>query len=84
MVSDAVHRIRGKLDYADIGFQLLPERFTLTELQHVHEAIVNEPLDKRNFRSKLLRNGVVKATKETRTGNHRPAQLFKYVEHTRE
>lgn len=76
----AMERIRGKLDWVPIGFQLLPEKFTLTELQEVHEAILAKPLDKRNFRAKVLRDGLVKPTKEMRTGNHRPAQLFRYAE----
>ncbi|MBI5497147.1 MAG: NUDIX hydrolase [Deltaproteobacteria bacterium] len=79
IVDTAVNRIRGKLDYVPIGFQLLPELFTLTELQEVHEAILGTDLDKRNFRSKVQRDGLVKATREMRRGAHRPAQLFRYA-----
>ena len=80
ILNTAVERIRGKLDYVPIGFQLLPEKFTLTELQEVHEAILGSALDKRNFRSKVLRDGLVKPTKDQRTGAHRPAQLFRYAQ----
>ncbi|MEW5852933.1 MAG: NUDIX domain-containing protein [Myxococcota bacterium] len=84
ILATAVKRIRGKLDYVPIGFQLLPERFTLSELQTVHEAVLGKPLDKRNFRAKVQRDGLVKATKEKRGGAHRPAQLFRYVDNKRE
>ena len=80
IVETAVSRIRGKLDYVPIGFQLLPEKFTLTQLQEVHEAVLGRPLDKRNFRAKVLRDGLVKPTKEQLKGAHRPAQLFKYAQ----
>ena len=46
----AQQRLRNKLDYTSVGFELLPAKFTLGELQMVHEAILGEPLDKRNFR----------------------------------
>ena len=84
ILNTALTRIRGKLDYVPIGFQLLPEKFTLSELQEVHEAILGHPLDKRNFRAKVQRDGLVKATKERRTGAHRPAQLFRYADRPRE
>lgn len=76
----AVERLRARLDHAPLGFQLLPERFTLTDLQEVHEAILGAALDKRNFRAKVLRDGLVKPTREVRVGAHRPAQLFKYAD----
>ncbi|MEO1233887.1 MAG: NUDIX domain-containing protein [Myxococcota bacterium] len=74
----ALTRIRGKLDYAPIGFQLLPREFTLTELQHVYEAVLGEPMDKRNFRAKVQRSGQVKPLETYRTGSHRPARLYTF------
>lgn len=74
----ALTRIRGKLDYAPIGFQLLPERFTLTELQHVYEAVLGAPMDKRNFRAKVQRSGDLRALEDFRTGSHRPARLYSF------
>jgi 8-oxo-dGTP diphosphatase len=53
--------LRNKLDYSNVGFELLPEKFTLTELQLVHEAILGESLDKRNFRRKILQTGHCRA-----------------------
>ena len=75
-------RIRGKLEYVPIGFQLLPERFTLTELQHVYEAILGHGIDKRNFRTKVLRSGLVRESDEYRKGKHRPARLYEFKQRT--
>ena len=72
-------RLRGKLEYTMIGFQLLGERFTLSELQEVYEAILNRPLDKRNFRKKLLLMRIVEPTPYTKmVGQHRPAVLYRF------
>lgn len=78
----AITRIRGKLTYVPIGFQLLPEAFTLTELQRVYEAVLGHEVDKRNFRSKLLKSGQIRALDAVRTGAHRPAKLFAFTERT--
>ena len=72
-------RLRAKLEYTTIGFQLLPDEFTLSELQEVYEAILNRRLDKRNFRKKLLATGILEQTLETRkVGQHRPAALYRF------
>lgn len=78
----AVHRIQGKLEYVPIGFQLLPQRFTLTEIQQVYEAVLGHPIDKRNFRSKLLKSGQVREVDAYRTGAHRPARLYEFTRRT--
>jgi 8-oxo-dGTP diphosphatase len=80
IVEYAHMRLRNKLDYTNVGFELLPEKFSLSELQLVHEAILGAPLDKRNFRRKLSQQGIVKPTKEMMKTGRRPAQLFKFVE----
>ena len=49
----AIERLRNKLEYTTVGFQLLPSKFTLGELQMVYEAILGKTLDKRNFRRKI-------------------------------
>jgi 8-oxo-dGTP diphosphatase len=77
----AHQRIRNKLDYTNVGFELLPERFTLTELQLVHEAILGQVLDKRNFRRKIIQKGIVKPTKEWQQTGRKPAQLYRFSEH---
>jgi ADP-ribose pyrophosphatase YjhB (NUDIX family) len=74
-----MQRLRGKLEYTTIGFQLLPPEFTLSELQEVYEAILERSLDKRNFRKKVLTTGILEATAHTRkTGQHRPAALYRF------
>ncbi|HYG47618.1 MAG TPA: NUDIX domain-containing protein [Allosphingosinicella sp.] len=76
----AVKRLRGKLDYSDVAFALLPELFTLRELQQVHEAILGLPLNKPAFRRRLLDSGRLEATgrREAGTG-FRPAELYRHV-----
>jgi 8-oxo-dGTP diphosphatase len=74
-----MQRLRGKLEYTTIGFQLLAPEFTLSELQEVYEAILNRPLDKRNFRKKVLSTGILEPTTHTRkSGQHRPAPLYRF------
>lgn len=76
----AVRRIRGKLDYTPIGFQLLPSRFTLRELQHVHETVLGRPLNKDSFRRRMLASGQLEATGEhQRDVGHRPAELYRFA-----
>jgi 8-oxo-dGTP diphosphatase len=80
-IADYAHqRLRNKLDYTNVGFELLPGKFTLTELQLVHEAILGQSLDKRNFRRKILQSGIVKPTKEWQATGRKPAQLFRFSE----
>ncbi len=80
IVEYAHQRIRNKLDYTNVGFELLPEKFTLTELQAVHEAVLGENLDKRNFRRKIILKGIVKPTKEWQHTGRKPAQLYRFSE----
>jgi 8-oxo-dGTP diphosphatase len=76
----ALTRLRYKLEYSAVGFELLPEEFTLTELQTAYEIILGEKLDKRNFRRKILSADVIEPTKGYRTGEGRPARLYRYRE----
>ena len=75
----ALERLRNKLEYTTVGFQLLPEKFTLTELQVVYEAILGKKLDKRNFRRKMSVLKILKPLPEYRRGGQRPAQLYRFV-----
>lgn len=79
IVGAAVKRLRGKLSYAPIGYQLLPEKFTLLELQRVHEVILGRELNKDSFRRKMLASGELEATgrREVDVG-HRPAELYRF------
>src|SRR5437016_5981412 len=75
----ALARLKGKVRYQPIGFELLLPRFTLSQLQHLYEAILGTDLDKRNFRKKVLGYGLLKGLKESQTSaRHRPAQLFQF------
>ena len=74
-----MQRLRGKLEYTMIGFQLLPPEFSLSELQEVYEAILDRPLDKRNFRKKVLTTGILEPTSHTRkSGQHRPSGALSF------
>jgi 8-oxo-dGTP diphosphatase len=75
----SLQRLRNKLEYTTVGFQLLPSRFSLTELQEVYEAILDKKLDKRNFRRKLALLKIMRPTREFRHGGRRPARLFEFV-----
>ncbi len=73
-----VARLRGKLDYAALGFELLPERFTLRELQTVHEVVLGRELNKDSFRRRLLATGRLVPTGEREHDVlHRPAELYR-------
>ena len=73
----AVSRLRNKLEWTTVGYELLPKRFTLSELQRVYEIILQRPIDKRNFRKKVLAQGQLRELDETRAdGAHRPAKLY--------
>jgi 8-oxo-dGTP diphosphatase len=76
----AVKRLRGKLNYTPIGFQLLPDTFTLFDLQSVHEAVLGRPLNKDSFRRRMLASGLLEATGERQEGvDHRPAELYRFA-----
>ncbi|HET9659585.1 MAG TPA: hypothetical protein VFP05_04605 [Thermomicrobiales bacterium] len=75
----ALFRVRSKLDYTTIGFNLLPPEFTLSELQSAYETVLDRKLDKRNFRRRMSALGILTVTGSTRRdGSHRPARLYRY------
>ena len=79
IIAMAHERLRGKVRYAPIGFELLPPRFTLTQLQRLYEIILGTELDKRNFRKKLLAMDLVVETDEMEVGvRHRAARLYRF------
>jgi len=79
IVAMALARLQGKVRYEPIGFELLPPKFTLSQLQHLYEAVAGTELDKRNFRKKVLGFGLLTPLDETQmSGRHRPAQLFRF------
>lgn len=79
ILGTAVERLKSKVRYQPIGFELLPPKFTLSQLQHLYEAVLGVELDKRNFRKKVLSFGLLVPLKQTQmVGRHRPAQLFRF------
>jgi len=79
IVTYALERLRNKLEYTTVGFQLLPQKFTLTELQEIYEAVLDKKLDKRNFRRKILLLRILKPLREKRVTGRKPAQLFQFA-----
>jgi 8-oxo-dGTP diphosphatase len=79
IVTTARDRLRGKVRYAPVGFELLPPRFSLTQLQRLYEIILGTDLDKRNFRKKILSLDLLVETDEVERGvPHRAARLYRF------
>ena len=79
IVAVGVARLRAKLEYTNVAWSLLPAQFSLTELQEIYEIILGRPVDKRNFRRRVLDLGIVVGTGTKRTGGaHRPAELYAF------
>ena len=76
----ALQRLRYKLEYTSVGFELLPNEFTLTDLQTAYEIVLGEKLDKRNFRRRILEAEILVETNRYREGEGqgRPARLYRY------
>jgi 8-oxo-dGTP diphosphatase len=80
ILGTAVKRLRGKLDWAPVGFQLLPTTFTLLDLQRVHETVLARPLNKDSFRRRMLASGQLEATgRSEQDVDHRPAELYRFA-----
>ena len=81
IILSALRRLKVQLETTNVAFQLLPDHFTLTELQRVYELILDKPLDKRNFRKKILASRLLVDTGSTKMdGYHRPAQLYAFAQ----
>jgi 8-oxo-dGTP diphosphatase len=74
----ALERLRGKVRYQPIGFEMLPERFKLSQLQALYEAVLGRALDKRNFRKRILAMGLLAQAGEERGVPHRAARLYRF------
>ncbi|MCU0389765.1 MAG: NUDIX hydrolase [Thermoflexibacter sp.] len=75
----AFTRLKGKVRYQPLGFELLPEKFTLSQLQKLYELILNKELDKRNFRKKILSMALLIELPERQKGvSHRAAKLYQF------
>jgi 8-oxo-dGTP diphosphatase len=81
VIENALTRLRNKLAYSNVTYSLLPQEFSLSQLQQTYEAILLGPLDKRNFRKRILSLGVLEATgRSASEGRHRPAKLYRFRE----
>ena len=79
IVGTALERLRNKIRYQPIGFELLPRKFPLRELQRLYERILDRPLDKRNFRKKILGMDVLLELDEIESDvAHRAARLYRF------
>lgn len=81
MVEKAHTRLKRRVRYQPVGFELLPDKFTLPQLQKLYEAIYQERLDKRNFRKKIVSMGfLIKLNEKDKTGSKKGAYLYKFKE----
>ena len=81
IVQMAYQRLQAKLRYQPIGFELLPRKFSLTQLQRLYEVILERELDKRNFRKKVQGMGILKELDEVETDvSRRAARLYSFDE----
>ena len=79
ILKTGLERLRAKIGYSTVGFELLPKQFTLPELQDLYETILERPLDKRNFRKKILAMDLLVETDEVEQGvRHRAARLYRF------
>lgn len=79
ILKEGFERLQNNVKYHPIGFELLPEKFTLTQLQSLYEAVLGKELDKRNFRKKILSMDLIVKLNESQTNvAHRAARFFKF------
>lgn len=76
----ALQRLRWKLEYTNVAYSLLPDKFTLSDLQKAYEIILDRKLDKRNFRKKILSLNILKDVGIKKDVSHRPARLHSFRE----
>jgi 8-oxo-dGTP diphosphatase len=80
VIDYAITRLRNKLEYTNVAYSLMPESFTLSDLQAVYESIFGRRFDKRNFRRRMLSENIIRPTGRTLArGAHRPAELYEFT-----
>jgi 8-oxo-dGTP diphosphatase len=80
IVDYAVRRLRSKVGYSSIGFQLLPSEFTITELQHVYEAVLGLSINRGNFWRRVVDRSVIEPTGKERSVRGKRAILFRFTQ----
>lgn len=78
IVAAAVANLKKEIRMKPIGFELLPEKFTISQLQKLYEILLNEKLDRRNFRRKILNLGILEELNEVKAGRHKDAKLYRF------
>ena len=79
MADYGVRRLKAKLGYTNIAYNLLPKTFTFAQLEGLYAAILGRPLDRRNFRRRILGMGLLRELPAKRGGRHRPAALYRFA-----
>ena len=79
ILEKALENLRMQLNYHPVGYNLLPEKFTMPDLQKLYETILDHPLDRRNFQRKIVGTGILKRLNETKKGvAHKAPYLYKF------
>ncbi|TDS17594.1 NUDIX hydrolase [Sphingobacterium paludis] len=79
IIQQSLQKLKNNIHYSTAVYEFLPEKFTLTQLQQVYEAILGKELDKRNFRKKIANDGFLKELQEVQKGvSYRAARLYKF------
>ena len=80
ILSGCLERLRSKVMYTSLPVYLLPEEFTLSELQVVYETIMGKKIDRKSFYRRILNSGIIEETDRKKSSGHRPAQIYKLIE----
>lgn len=78
IMKDAFNKLKNEINYRPLGFELLPEKFTLKELQELYENILEEKFDRRNFRRKITSLELVVDTNENKIGVQGNPRLYRF------
>lgn len=79
MADYALRRLKSKLEYTNIAYNLLPERFTFAQLEELYSTILDRPIDRRNFRRRIMAMGLLAELPSKLRGPHRPATLYRFA-----
>lgn len=82
IIDKAMERLKGKIVYEPIGFELLDKKFPFSDLEHLYSTVLDRPIDRRNFKKKIIKFGFLEETDEKQVleGAGRPGNLFKFNE----
>lgn len=82
MVRLGLARVQAKLGYTNLACNLLPRSFSFSELETLYSCSLRRRLDRRNFRRRIIAMGILRRIPALRRGNHRPAQLYRFLKRT--